>query len=109
MHEQRLASKNMAQSSINFESAMPSSMHVNMTSYMPRNVSGSMNNRGGFVQRRGGHINRGGRGRVRMSGRRIYCQLCGKSRHFVDKCCHQVDRNFQRTPSQNLGKSHVVS
>lgn len=88
MHEQRLTSKNMPQSSVNFEFVMPSSMHVNITSYMPRNVSGSMNNIGGFVQRGGGHINRGGRGHGRMSGRRISCQLCGKPRHFVDKCYH---------------------
>ena len=52
---------------------MPSSMHVNMTAFMPRGASGSMNNRGGFAQRGGGYINRGGRGRGRQSSRRIYC------------------------------------
>ena len=71
MHEQRLAAKNMPQSTVNFESVMRSSMHVNMASYLLRNGSGSVNNRGGFVLRRGGYMNRGGRGRGRTPGRRI--------------------------------------
>ena len=31
--------------------------------------------------------------------------MCGKPGHFVDKCYHHFDRNFQRTPtpSQKFG------
>jgi len=49
MHEQRLVSKNFPQSSINFESIIPSPMQVNMTAYMPRGASNFVNNRGGFA------------------------------------------------------------
>jgi len=84
---------------------MPSSMDINMTSYMLRNV----NNRGRFVQIRGGYINKRGIGHGRTFGRRIYCQLCGKPGHFVDKCYYRFDRNFQRVPNQNLGKSLAIS
>ena len=57
MHEQRFASKNMPQSSLNFESVMTAPMHVNMTSYMPLNG----NSRGSFVKRGGGYMNREGK------------------------------------------------
>ena len=96
MHEQQLHSKNTAQSMVNFESVMHALVNVNMTSVASQNGN---NTRGGFVQR-GGY--RGGRGRGR-SNRRIYCQLCGKPRHFVDKCYHRFDKNFQRnTGGQNF-------
>ena len=45
-----------------------------------------------------------GRGCGSSTGRRIYCQLCGKRGHFVDKCYHRFDRNFQRTSNENFGK-----
>ena len=54
-------------------------------------------------------MNRGGRGRGRSSARRIYCQLCGKPRHFVDKCYHRFDRNFQRFSNQNFGRTGSLS
>ena len=41
MHEQRLAAKNLPQISTNFDSVMPSSMNVNVASYLSRNGSGS--------------------------------------------------------------------
>ena len=76
---------------VNFESVMHAPVNVNMTSVALHN--GNIT-RGGFVQREGGY--RGGRGRGRASNRRIYCQLCGKSGHFVVKCYHRFDKNFQR-------------
>ena len=76
MHEQRLTSKNLSHSSINVESIMPSSIHVNMTTYTLRGKREE--------------------GRGRETSRRIYCQLCGKPGHFVNRCYHHFDRNFQR-------------
>ena len=97
MHEQRLHSKNLAHTTINAESIMPSSMHVNMTTFISRSTGNLVNNRGGgFNFNRGGDfVNRGGRGRDRQFGKRIYAQLYGKPSHFVEKCYHQFDSNFQ--------------
>ena len=44
MHEQRLTSKNLPQSTINFDSVTPSSMQVNMTAYIARGASNFVNN-----------------------------------------------------------------
>jgi len=96
MHEQRLAAKNLPQISANFDSVMSSSMNVNVASYLSRNGSRFVNNhRGSYISRGGSYVNRGGRGRGRTPGRRVYCQLCGKPGHFVEKCYHRFDRNFQ--------------
>jgi len=88
MHGQRLAAKNLSVSSVNFDYVASSSMNVNVASYWSRNGNGFGNNRGGFMPRGGNYQNRGGRSRGRSGGRRIYCQLCGKPGHFVDKCFH---------------------
>jgi len=79
MHDLRLTSKNLSHSSINVESMMPSSMHVNITAYTPRDAGKFMNNRNSFAQNRGGYVNREGRGQGRQSGRRICCQLCARA------------------------------
>ena len=44
VHKQRLASKNLPQSTINFDSVTPSSMQVNMTAYTTRGASNFVNN-----------------------------------------------------------------
>ena len=53
----------------------------------------------------GGFLNQGGRGRGQFGGRRVYCQLCGKPGHFVNKCFHQFDRKFQHPSGQGFGQS----
>lgn len=68
--------------------------------------------RGGQNQKGGDFGTRGGRGRGRQSGRRFYCQLCGKPGYLLDRCYHRFDRNFQRSsrsvPNQNrFGNSPV--
>ena len=75
MHEQRLRLKNLAHNAVNVESVMPSSMHVNMTAFTLRNIGNLVNNKGGGFNfnRGGGFVNRGGRGKGREFGKRIYC------------------------------------
>ena len=52
-------------------------------------------------------MNRGGKGRGRVFNRRIYYQLCGKPDHFVDKCYHCFDKNFQRqVPNQGFTRAN---
>lgn len=107
MHEQRLQSKNVASVTVNAESVMSSPMHVNMTAFTPRNFS---NNRGGgFQSNKGG--TRGGRGRGRQSGKRIYCQLCGSQVILLTSAHHRFDSNFQRNSvyNQNVGRPQMVS
>ena len=84
---QRLMSKNFVDSTgdssfVNFDYAI----NVNVATHGGRSGNGFVNNtRGGYMSRGGGFVNRGGRGRGRFGGRRVYCQLCGKPSHFVDK------------------------
>ena len=84
MHEQRLSVKNAPNPIGNFDSV--SSMHVNVASVpTTQNNSFGNSNRGGYNQRGNGFVNRGGgKGRGRSYNKRVYCQLCRKSRHFVD-------------------------
>jgi len=76
-----------------FDSPMSSSMLVNVASYSAQNGNGSVTNTGGGYNNRGGHFGtRGGRVRGRSTSKRIYCKLCGKLGHFVDKCYHRFDK-----------------
>ena len=101
MHEQRLAAKNVPQSSLHFDS-LSSTMNVNMASHQSNRNFGY--NRGRYSQRGGSSGFRGGRSQDR-SNRKFYCQLCGKLEHLVDKCYYRFDRNFTRVNSQGTGRS----
>ena len=106
MHEQRLLSKNLPllASTFNSELQKSSGMKVNMAQSTRTGSCEFVANRGGYMTRGGSSINRGGRGRGRSSNRRVYCQLCGKSGHFADKCYHRFDRNFQRIINSGFGR-----
>ena len=94
MHEQCLATKNQSVLS-SISSNVASSMNVKVASYRSRSGDMFANNRGSFAPRGDGYVNKGSRGHGgRSGGRHIYCQLCGKTGHLVDRCYHRFDRNF---------------
>lgn len=77
-------------------------MNVNVASYGSRSGDRLANNRGNFGSRRGGYMNRRSRGHSgRSGGWRVYCQLCGKPSHLVNRCYHRFDRSFQIVSPQN--------
>ena len=81
-------------------------MHVNVASVpTTQNNNFGNNNRGGFYPSMNGFVNRGGgRGRGRSYNKIVYCQLCRKLGHFVDRCYHRFDKNFQCMPNQGFGR-----
>lgn len=84
-------------------------MNANVASYWSKNGSGPVHNWGNFINRGCGPMNRGGRGRGKSNSRRIYYHLCGKFGHFVDKCYHRFDRNFQWFSNKNFGRTGSLS
>ena len=105
MHEQWLVTQNVPHLTTAFDSPMSSSMSVNVASYSSQNGNGSVTNtRGGYNNRRGHYGTRGGR----LAGKRIYCQLCEKLGHFVDKCYHIFDKNFHQSSGSNFGRGSSV-
>lgn len=109
MHEQRLVTQNVPHLTTAFDSPMSSSMSVNVASYSAQNGNGSVpKTRGGYNNRGDQFGTRGGRGRGRSNGKRIYCQLCGKLGHFVDKYYHRFDKKIYRSSSPNFRRGSSV-